>query len=107
MVLDTQKGLNFDAHTHLILETKVLKVSLFENYRTENNKIIGFAAEIMDGTVDTSITGFTATLERFEYLDFTQGIVDYVLTPFIRKPLKTDVSFRYFWLGNNFFLVFS
>ena len=57
--------------------------------------------EVQDGIVDASIAGFSATQERFEVVDFSQGLFPYLQTLIIKRPLKTDFSVRYFWLGKN------
>ena len=55
--------------------------------------------EVQDGIVDASIAGFMATEERFEVADFSPGLFQAVQTIIIKRPKKTDVSFRYFLLG--------
>ena len=55
--------------------------------------------EVQDGVVDASITGFATNEERFEVADFSQGLFQAVQTIIIKRPKKTDVSFRYFLLG--------
>ena len=52
--------------------------------------------------VDASIAGFSATQERFEVVDFSQGLFPYLQTLIIKRPLKTDISVRYFWLGKKY-----
>ena len=62
----------------------------------------GMVGEVYHGYVDTSIAGIGNTIERSEAVDFTQ-VVFYVEEGLvIKRPLKTDFSFRYFWLGNYF-----
>lgn len=59
-------------------------------------------AEVYDGIVDTSVASFTPTQERLEFADFTQEMFGWENSPFIRRPSKRDLSFRYFWLGEEF-----
>ena len=59
------------------------------------------AGEVHHGYVDTSVAGIVNTLERSEALDFTQEVFYATAGLLIKRPLKTDFSFRYFWLGNN------
>ena len=54
----------------------------------------------MSGVVDTSVTGFLPSYDRSEIVDFAQGLFPTKEALFIKRPSKTDVSFRYFWLGN-------
>ena len=65
----------------------------------------GMVGEVYNGYVDTSITGIGSTLERSEAVDFTQEVFYVEEGLVIKRPLKTDVSFRYFWLGNNLEIV--
>ena len=53
----------------------------------------------MDGTVDTSIAGFTRTFERSELVDFSPQIMENQISTFIKRPAKNDVSLRYFLDG--------
>ena len=57
--------------------------------------------EVQDGVVDASITGFATSEERFEAADFSQGLFRAVQSIIIKRPKKTDVSFRYFLLGKK------
>ena len=46
------------------------------------------------GGVDTSVAGFVRNLERYEIVDFSQGIFKTVETFIIKTPKKTDsISF--------------
>ena len=58
--------------------------------------------EVHEGYVDTSLAAYVNSMERSEVLDFTQGIFQASFIIAIKRPLKTDVSLRYFWLGNFF-----
>ena len=58
--------------------------------------------EVQDGVVDASITGFATSEERFEAADFSQGLFRAVQSIIIKRPKKTDVSFRYFLLGKTY-----
>ena len=56
--------------------------------------------EVYNGYVDTSIAGMGHTLERSDAVDFTQEVFYVEEGLVIKRPLKTDFSFQYFWLGN-------
>ena len=56
--------------------------------------------EVYHREVDTSLASFTATFGRSEVLDFTQGVFPVYKAVLIKRPLRTDLSLRYFWLGN-------
>ena len=64
-----------------------------------NGTIIGMLSEVHNGVVDTSVAGYAPTLERYEVVDFSQGIIPTTIALMIKRPSKTDVSVRYFWLG--------
>ena len=55
--------------------------------------------EVYSGYVDTSLAGLGNTLERSEAIDFTQEVFHAIEGLGIKRPLKTDFSVRYFWLG--------
>ena len=55
--------------------------------------------EVYSGYADTSLAGFGNTLERSEAIDFTPEVFHAIEGLAIKRPLKTDFSFRYFWLG--------
>ena len=79
------------------------------HFRDDNGNYKGLAGEVHYNEVDTSIGGFVATLERSEAVDFTQGIFKSIKAIMIKTPLKTDVSLKYFYLGEleiEFMLVF-
>ena len=79
------------------------------SFRDDNGNYKGLAGEVHYNEVDTSIGGFVATLERSEAVDFTQGIFKSIKAIMIKTPLKTDVSLKYFYLGEleiEFMLVF-
>ena len=82
------------------------KYSTF-TFRLDNGTFIGMIREVQDGIVDASIAGFSATQERFEVVDFSQGLFPYLQTLIIKRPLKTDISVRYFWLGKRNHLLSS
>ena len=56
-------------------------------------------SEVHNGVVDTSVAGYAPTLERYEVVEFSQGIIPTTIALMIKRPSKTDVSVRYFWLG--------
>lgn len=56
-------------------------------------------AEVQRGQVDTSIAGFQQIFERFEYVDFTQGIFKNTDALIIKTPVKSD-QISYF-TGNH------
>ena len=56
--------------------------------------------EVYHREVDTSLASFTATFGRSELLDFTQGVFPVYKAVLVKRPLRTDLSLRYFWLGN-------
>ena len=45
----------------------------------ENGTFKGMIAEVGYGIVDASIAGFSRSLERYEIVDFTQGIVQVIV----------------------------
>ena len=55
--------------------------------------------EVYSGYADTSLAGLGNTLERSEAIDFTQEVFHAIEGLAIKRPLKTDFSVRYFWLG--------
>ena len=56
--------------------------------------VISIPAEVGSGYVDTSVAGFVRNLERYEAVDFTQGIFKAVETFMIKTPKKIDrISF--------------
>ena len=73
--------------------------------KLENGSFIGIIREVQDGYVDTSVAGFSATLERSEIVDFSQSVFKSVISVIMKKPRKTDVSLRYFWLGKYFMII--
>ena len=102
----------------LEIASKYLNLSLFiQDPKPENNNIwakklengsfIGIIREVQDGYVDTSVAGFSATLERSEIIDFSQSVFKSVISVIIKKPRKTDISLRYFWLGNSAMIYFE
>ena len=56
-------------------------------------------AEVYEGIVDTSVAGFGQSLDRYEVIDFTQGLYRPDTVFVIRRPSKHDFSLHYFWLG--------
>ena len=60
-------------------------------------------SEVHNGVVDTSVAGYAPTLERYEVVEFSQGIIPTTIALIIKRPSKTDVSVRYFWLGLYFY----
>ena len=69
--------------------------------RLDNGTIIGLLGEIRPGYFDTSVTGSFPTLERFDAVEFTQGLFPTKMGIFIRRPSKNDVSMRYFIMGKE------
>ena len=67
--------------------------------RLDNGTVIGLLGEIRHGYFDTSVTGSFPTLERFDAVEFTQGLFPTKMGIFIRRPSKNDVSMRYFIMG--------
>lgn len=55
--------------------------------------------EVHYGYVDTSVAGIANDLQRIEAVDFTQEVFHTSAALLIKRPKKTDVSLRYFWLG--------
>ena len=47
-------------------------------------------AEVGYGIVDASIAGFSRNLERYEIVDFTQGLVQVIITLMFKTPEKSD-----------------
>ena len=47
------------------------------NSRLENGTFKGMVAEVGYGIVDASIAGFSRNLERYEIVDYTQGLGSY------------------------------
>ena len=72
-----------------------------EHFRTYDG-YKGMGGEVHSGYADTSLAGLGPTLERSEAIDFTQEVFHAVEGLMIKRPLKTDYSIRYFWLGNFF-----
>ena len=58
-------------------------------------------AEVYEGIVDTSVAGFGQSLDRYEVIDFTQGLYRPDTVFVIRTPSKHDFSLHYFWLGET------
>ena len=85
----------------IIYNSIFIKRYSFFIFRLDNGTFIGMIREVQDGIVDASIAGFSATQERFEVVDFSQGLFPYLQTLIIKRPLKTDISVRYFWLGKK------
>ena len=72
-------------------------------FRDVNGNYKGLAGEVHYNEVDTSVGGIIPTLERLEAIDFTQGVFKSIKAVMIKTPLKTDVSLRYFYLGELIF----
>ena len=68
--------------------------------RDKNGLYTGMGGEVYHREVDTSLASFTATFGRSEVLDFTQGVFPVYKAVLIKRPLRTDLSLRYFRLGN-------
>ena len=51
---------------------------------------LGMVAEVMSGYADTSIGVISATVERFELVDFSQSLVISKLTIIAKTPAKSD-----------------
>ena len=60
------------------------------NSRLENGTFKGMVAEVGYGIVDASIAGFSRNLERYEIVDYTQGIVQVIITLMFKTPEKSD-----------------
>ena len=60
------------------------------NSRLENGTFKGMVAEVGYGIVDASIAGFSRNLERYEIVDFTQGLVQVIITLMFKTPEKSD-----------------
>ena len=59
-------------------------------FRMENGTFKGMIAEVGYGIVDASIAGFSRSLERYEIVDFTQGIVQVIVALMFKTPEKSD-----------------
>ena len=73
--------------------------------RSDNNTYGGMLSEIYEGIVDTSVAGFVQSIPRYEIADFTQDLFGPDTALFIRTPSNRDLSFRYFWLGEQYILI--
>ena len=63
-------------------------------YRLPNGSFRGMITEVFSQEVDTSAAGFVRNLERYEIVDFSQGIFKTVETFMVKTPKKTDsISF--------------
>ena len=60
------------------------------NSRLENGTFKGMVAEVGYGIVDASIAGFSRNLERYEIVDYTQGLVEVIITLMFKTPEKSD-----------------
>ena len=60
------------------------------NSRLENGTFKGMVAEVGYGLVDASIAGFSRNLERYEIVDYTQGLVEVIITLMFKTPEKSD-----------------
>ena len=60
------------------------------NSRLENGTFKGMVAEVGYGLVDASIAGFSRNLERYEIVDYTQGLVQVIITLMFKTPEKSD-----------------
>ena len=67
--------------------------------RDSNGTYSGLGGEVYHNLVDTSLGGFTASLDRSDVLDFTQGIFKRTRGVFVGRTTMNHVSSKYFWLG--------
>ena len=74
---------------------------LLHFYSNSDGTYQGLLGEVYHGIADTSIGGIGASMERYEIVDFSPGFFKTYGNVWIKRPLKTDVSLRYFWLGNS------
>ena len=45
-------------------------------YRLDNGSYVGMISEVMDGTADSGLAGFSATTERFQLVDFSPTLIN-------------------------------
>ena len=77
------------------------RVTILNCFRTKDGNYTGMFGEVYHGIVDTSVAGFSTSPERSEVMDFTHAVFKSYGEIWIKRPLKTDASFRYFTLGEK------
>ena len=63
---------------------------LFLFTRFDNGSSVGMMAEVMDGTVDSSVAGFSTNVERFELVDFSPTLVSSIMVLVMKTPGQGD-----------------
>ena len=60
----------------LLLLLPTLLSRFFTFFRLDNGSYVGMISEVMDGTADSGVAGFSATTERFQLVDFSPTLIN-------------------------------